>query len=65
MKIHEREITKEQYDRAMERHGYLSEEDKDKVFTVAELLGYGVYGAVVAHYGDKYVVRFQMGDNCD
>lgn len=65
MKTREREITREMYDRAMERHGYLTEEDKSKVFTVAELLGYGVYSAVVCHYGDRYVVRYQIGDSCD
>ena len=65
METYEREITKDQYDRAMENHGYLTDEDMDKVFTTAEFCGYGVYGAVVSHYGDRYVVRFEMGDTCD
>ena len=65
METCEREITKDQYDRAMENHGYLADEDMDKVFTTAELCGYGVYGAVVSHYADRYVVRFEMGDSCD
>lgn len=65
MKTREREITREMYDRAMEHHGYLTEEDKNEVFTVAELLGYGVYSAVVCRYGDRYVVRYQIGDSCD
>lgn len=65
MKTREREITREMYDRATEHHGYLTEEDKNEVFTVAELLGYGVYGAVVCRYGDRYVVRYQIGDSCD
>ena len=61
----EREITKAQYDRAMENHGYLADEDMLDVFSRAELCGYGVYGAVVSHYDDKYVVRFEMGETCD
>lgn len=65
METCEREITKDQYDRAMKNHGYLTDEDMDKVFTTAELCGYGVYGAVVSHYADRYVVRFEMGDSCD
>lgn len=65
MKSCEREIPKDIYDRAMENHGYLTDEDMDKVFTTAELCGYGVYGAVVSHYADRYVVRFEMGDSCD
>ena len=65
METYEREITKDQYDRAMENHGYLTDEDVDKVFSVAEMLGYGVYSPVVSHYADRYVVRFEMGDTCD
>ena len=65
MQTCEREITKEIYDRAMENHGYLTDEDMGEIFTAAELCGYGVYGAVVSHYADRYVVRFEMGDSCD
>ena len=65
METCEREITKDQYDRAMENHGLLCDEEMDKVCTPAELCGYGVYGAVVSHYADRYVVRFEMGDSCD
>ena len=65
MKFCEREISKEIYDRAMENHGYIADEDMDKVFSVAEMLGYGVYSPVVSHYDDRYVVRFEMGDTCD
>ena len=61
----EREISKEIYDRAMENHGYIADEDMDKVFSDAEMLGYGVYSPVVAHLCDRYVVRFEMGDTCD
>lgn len=61
----EREITKDQYDRAMENHGYLTDEDYSDVFTQAEMCGYGIYSAVVSHYADRYVVRFEMGDTCD
>ena len=65
MQTCEREITKEIYDRAMEHHGYIADEDMGEVFTTAELCGYGVYAPVVSHYADRYVVRFEMGDSCD
>ena len=65
MKTCEREITKEIYDRAMENHGLLCDEDKNKVFTEAEMLGYGVYSPVVSHYDGRYVVRYKMGGSCD
>ena len=65
MQRYEREITKEQYDRAMENHGLLTEADMDEVFTQAELCGYGVYFPAVSHFGGRYVVRFEMGDSCD
>ena len=65
METYEREITKDQYDRAMENHGLLCDEDYGDVFTQAEICGYGIYSAVVSHFGDRYVVRFEMGENCD
>lgn len=65
MKTYEREITKDQYDRAMENHGLLCDEDCCDVFTQAEMCGYGVYMPVVAHLCDRYVVRFEVGDTCD
>lgn len=60
-----REITKEMYERAGGEGKYLSGEDEDKVFSVMDLCGYGIYGARVFKEGDKYVCRYQRGDSCD
>lgn len=65
MRSCERTISKDIYDRAMENHGYITDEDMGKVFTMAEMCGYGIYTPVVSHYDDRYVVRFEMGDTCD
>lgn len=60
-----REITKEIYDRNKE-HGVLCDEDMEKVFTQAQLCGYGVYYTQVRAGKDgKYYVEFDMGDTCD
>ena len=61
----QREITKDQYDRAMQNRGYLTNADKDDVFSVAELCGYGVYGAIVFEKDGKYYVGYSIGDSCD
>ena len=60
-----RVITKEQFDRAMTNHGYLTQDDKETVFSMSERCGYGVYDSSVIQDGDKYYVRFQMGSSCD
>ena len=60
-----REITKEQYDRAIENNGYLKGIDKQDVFTEAERWGYGVYAARVYEKNGKYMVGFSLGDTCD
>lgn len=65
MKNMEREIPKEVYDRAVANHGVLKGSDYDKVFSVSELMGYGVYNDRVVKDGDRYLVRYQTGDNCD
>ena len=61
----ERKITKEQYDRARESHGYLTESDKEQVFSASELYGYGVYSPIVFERDGEYFVSYQIGDNCD
>ena len=65
MRLMSRKITKEQYERGMKNHGYLTKDDEDLVFTDAERLGYGVYGASVEVDGDNYYVSFWLGDSCD
>ena len=65
MKDMEREIPKEIYDRAIANHGCIISDDYSKVFSVAELIGYGVYNDRVVKHGDKYYVRYEIGDTCD
>lgn len=66
MKTYERKITKEIYDNAVNNHhGVLADEDEDKVFSMAEVCGYGVYCPYVFTRNNEYYVRFEMGDTCD
>lgn len=60
-----REITKEQYDRAMANSGYITEADKLEVFSVSELYGYGVYSPMVRNDNGKFMVSFLRGESCD
>ncbi len=67
----EKPITKEQYERAQLNNGFIPTEDMDKIFTTAEICGYGVFSAVARiKYGKDsdetmYVVRYLTSDNCD
>lgn len=60
-----REINKKQYERALNNHNYIADEDKKDVFTVSEIYGYGVYYSRVFKKDDKYYVQFRIGDTCD
>jgi len=61
----EREISKEIYDRADGYNGLIADEDKEKVFSVAELCGYGVYLPRAFERDGKYYVSYERGDSCD
>lgn len=67
----EKPITREQYENAQSRNGRISSEDMDKIFSVAELCGYGIYDAVaIARYDNEtktmsYVVRYTTSTCCD
>lgn len=61
----EREILAEQYARAQAHNSYLTEADRNIVFTDSERLGYGVYGGDVLERDGKYYVRFSLGSTCD
>lgn len=65
MPVCKREITKEQYDRAMKNNRYIAKEDKETVFTPSELYGYGVYDDSVCEEDGKYFVEFVTGSTCD
>lgn len=58
-----REISKEIYDKA--KNGVLPKEDYDKVFTISELCGYGVYLPRVFTKDGKYYISFELGSSCD
>ena len=59
------EITKDVYDRAMENRQYITPEDKAKLFTEAQLCGYGVYSAMAYEKDGKYFCSYCMGSTCD
>lgn len=65
MNTYTREITKEQYDRAQQHAGYLTEDDTEVVFTDSERLGYGVYGGHTHYVDGRYYVCFWLGSTCD
>lgn len=54
-----REITKEQYDRAVNDH------DTSGIFTDSEVMGYGVYSTEFIEENGKYFVTYELGDTCD
>lgn len=65
------EVDKGVFERAKARSGvtkpsyYVTDEDMKKLFSEAELIGYGVYGCVVRKEGDKYMVHYSLGSSCD
>lgn len=61
----EREITKEQYERAMKNNGYIADEDGKDIFTISEMCGYGVYLPIAFERDGKYFVSFELGSSCD
>lgn len=60
-----KEISKEIYDRAMENRGFITSEDKSKIFSVSQLCGYGVYMAMAHEENGEYYCTYQMGSTCD
>ena len=65
MKQDVRTISREIYDRAMANNGHLASEDFCKVYSVAELCGYGVYGPQVFKEDGVFYCRCDMGTSCD
>lgn len=67
----EKPITKEQYDRAQDNHGYITEEDMPSIFTESEICGYGIINPVAcvmynfANDSKKYFVRYETSNSCD
>jgi len=61
----EREITEEQYARAVERGGRIAKGDEEDVFTASERFGFGVYNSSVHRRNGRPYVMFLRGDSCD
>lgn len=60
-----RQITKEQYERALNNNSYITDEDEMIIFTAAERYGYGIYSDKVIEENGKYYCEFEMGTSCD
>ena len=61
----DREITVEQYERAMTNNGRLTKEDEETVLTVSERLGYGASARHVYQADGKYFVQCSRYNSCD
>ena len=60
MTTHQRKLSEEDLQKIMENDG-----DLYCLFSEAQIMGYGVYGAhIIELDGDKYL-RFSMGSSCD
>lgn len=60
MTTYQRKLSEEDLQKIMENDG-----DLYCLFSEAQIMGYGVYGAhIIELDGDKYL-RFSMGDSCD
>lgn len=60
-----RKITREQYNRAVQNNGYVVRDDKKKILTDAERLGYGADCSSVYEQDGEFFVRCSMYDSCD
>ena len=60
-----REISKEEYDKAMENGGRLTSDQELEILGGAYVYGYGLYGTAVYQKDGKYMVSFRHGDSCE
>ncbi len=58
-------ISKEVYDRATQHGGVICQEDRQTVFTDAELYGYGIYSTRAIEVDGEYYCEYQRGESCD
>lgn len=65
MTDHVKTISKEVYDRAMANNGYITGSDERKIFSDAELWGYGVYRPKAMEKEGQYYCTYSLGSNCD
>lgn len=63
------EVSKDVFERARAgREGkcfYMAEEDKEKLFSIQVLCGYGLYNCKVREVDGKYICSYETGDSCD
>ena len=66
------EVSKEVFERARANSGnqsgncfYMAEEDKEKLFSIQVLCGYGLYNCKVREDNGKYICTYETGDSCD
>ena len=64
-KYYKREIQEDMYRRAVENRGYLIKDDELRVFTDAELIGYGAVPLRVEEIDGKFFVNYIIYDSCD
>ena len=60
-----REISKEEYDKAMANGGRLTDDQELDILGGAYVYGYGLYGTAVYQEDGKYMVSFRHGDSCE
>lgn len=61
-----REITKKIYDNAGGENGnVLPSKNREEIFSMSELMGYGVYHPTVYEENGKYYCKYSLGDSCD
>lgn len=65
MRTYEKEISKEIYDKAVANNGTVPDSAYKDIFSVSELIGYGVYRVSAFEKDGKYFVKYQRGDSCD
>lgn len=59
------EVSKEVYERAKEHGGYMADKDKNELFSMAILVGYGLYDCRVIEKDGKYICTWERGESCD
>ena len=60
MTIHQRKLTEEDLKKIEENGG-----DLYCMFSEAQIMGYGVYGAQIVIIDGQKFLRYSMGDSCD
>ena len=66
------EVSKEVYERAKnnsknkdQKYFYMTDSDKNELFSAAIRCGYGLYNCMVHEDNGKYICTWNRGDSCD